>query len=100
MIIGSNEIARVSNTEVLSLRNHRFSSGIEITVLNSYFQNTDMLFRRDGDLYMTFSTTDQIIFSKSIQFCNNSINVNEIRNFATDEDINFIHEATTYLTYD
>ena len=42
---------------------------------------------------MTFSTTDQIIF-------NNSINVNEIRNFATDEDINFIHEATTYLTYD
>ena len=59
-----------------------------------------MLFRRDGDLYMTFSTTDQIIFNKLIQFFNNSINVNEIRNFATDEDINFIHEATTYLTYD
>ena len=100
MIIGSNEIARVSNTEVLSLRNHRFSSGIEITVLDSYFQNTDMLLRRDGDLYMTFSTIDQIFFSKLIHFFNNSINVNEIRNFATDEDINFIHEATTYLTYD
>ena len=31
---------------------------------------------------------------------NNSINLNEIGNFATNEDINFIHEATTYLTYD
>ena len=100
LTMGSNEIVRVSNTEVLSLRNHRFSSGIEITVLDSYHQNTDMVFRRDGDLYMTFSTTDQIIFNKLIQFFNNSINVNEIRNFATDEDINFIHEATTYLTYD
>ena len=59
-----------------------------------------MVFRRDGDLYMTCSTTDQIIFNKLIQFFNNSINVNEIRNFATDEDINCIHEATTYLTYD
>ena len=100
LTMGSNEILRVSNAEVLSLRNHRFSSGIEITVLDSYFQNTNMLFRRDGVDYMTFSTTDQIIFSKLIQFFNNSINVNEIRNFATDEDINFIHEATTYLTYD
>ena len=100
MLIGTNEIARVSNTECLSLRNHRFSSGIEISVLDSYYQNTNMVFRRDGDLYMTFSTTDQIIFNKLIQFFNNSINVNEIRNFATDEDINFIHEATTYLTYD
>ena len=62
--MGSNEIVRVNNTEVLPLRNHRFSSGIEITILDSYFQNTDMVFRRDGDLYMTFSTTDQIIFNK------------------------------------
>ena len=100
LTMGSNEIVRVSNTEVLSLRNHRFSSGIEISVLDSYHQNTDMVFRRDGNLYMTFSTTDQIIFNKLIQFFNNSINVNEIRNFSTDEDINFIHEATTYLTYD
>ena len=100
LTMGSNEIVRVNNTEVLSLRNHRFSSGIEISVLDSYNQNTDMVFRRDGDLYMTCSTTDQIIFNKLIQFFNNSINVNEIRNFATDEDINFIHEATTYLTYD
>ena len=100
LTMGSNEIVRVNNTEVLSLRNHRFSSGIEITVLDSYYQDTNMLFRRDGVDYMTFSTTDQIIFSKLIQFFNNSINVNEIRNFATDQDINFIHEATTYLTYD
>ena len=100
LTMGSNEIVRVNNTEVLSLRNHRFSSGIDISVLDSFYQNTDMVFRRDGDLYMTFSTTDQIIFNKLIQFFNNSINVNEIRNFATDEDINFIHEATTYLTYD
>ena len=100
LTMGNNEIVRVNNTEVLSLRNHRFSSGIEITVLDSYYQDTNMLFRRDGVDYMTFSTTDQIIFSKLIQFFNNSINVNEIRNFATDEDINFIHEATTYLTYD
>ena len=100
LMIGTQEVVRASNTEVLSLRNHRFSSGIEITVLDSYFQDTNMLFRRDGVDYMTFSTTDQIIFSKLIQFFNNSINVNEIRNFATDEDINFIHEATTYLTYD
>ena len=100
MTIGSTEIVRVNNTEILSTRNHRFTAGIEITVLDSYFQNTNMLFRRDGVDYMTFSTTDQIIFSKLIQFFNNSINVNEIRNFATDEDINFIHEATTYLTYD
>ena len=100
LTMGSNEIVRVNNTEVLSLRNHRFSSGIGISVLDSYHQETDMVFRRDGDLYMTFSTTDQIIFNKLIQFFNNSINVNEIRNFATDEDINFIHEATTYLTYD
>ena len=81
LTMGSNEIVRVNNTEVLSLRNHRFSSGIEISVLDSYHQNTDMVFRRDGDLYMTFSTTDQIIFNKLIQFFNNSINVNEIRNF-------------------
>ena len=100
LTMGSNEIVRVNKTEVLSLRNHRFSSGIEISVLDSYYQETDMVFRRDGDLYMTFSTTDQIIFNKLIHFFNNSINVNEIRNFATDEDINFIHEATTYLTYD
>ena len=100
LTMGSTEILRVNNTEVISSRNHRFVSGIEITVLDSYYQNTDMLFRRDGDLYMTFSTTDQIHFNKLIQFFNNSINVNEIRNFATDEDINFIHEATTYLTYD
>ena len=76
--MGSNEIVRVNNTEVLSLRNHRFSSGIEISVLDSYFQNTNMSFRRDGVDYMTFSTTDQIIFNKLIQFFNNSINVNEI----------------------
>ena len=100
MTIGSTEIIRVNNTEVISARNHRFTSGIEITVLDSFYQETEMLFRRDGVDYMTFSTTDQIIFSKLIQFLNNSINVNEIRNFATDEDINFIHEATTYLTYD
>ena len=100
LTIGSTEIVRASNVEVISARNHRFTSGIEITVLDSFHQNTNMLFRRDGVDYMTFSTTDQIIFSKLIQFFNNSINVNEIRNFATDEDINFIHEATTYLTYD
>ena len=100
LTMGSNEIVRVNNVEVISFRNHRFVSGIEISVLDSYYQDTDMVFRRDGDLYMTFSTTDQIIFNKLIQFFNNSINVNEIRNFATDEDINFIQEATTYLTYD
>ena len=100
LTIGSTEIVRASNTEVISARNHRFTSGIEISVLDSFYQNTDMVFRRDGDLYMTFLTTDQIQFNKLIQFFNNSINVNEIRNFATDEDINFIHEATTYLTYD
>ena len=100
LTMGSTEILRVNNTEVISSRNHRFVSGIEITVLDSYYQNTDMLFRRDGDLDMTFSTTDQMHFNKLIQFFNISINVNEIRNFATDEDINFIHEATTYLTYD
>ena len=100
MTIGSTEIIRVNNVEVISARNHRFSAGVELTVLDSYYQNTNMLFRRDGLDYMTFSTTDQIIFSQLIQFFNNSINVNEIRNFASDQDINFIHEATTYLTYD
>ena len=100
MTIGSTEIIRVNNVEVISARNHRFSAGVELTVLDSYYQNTNMLFRRDGLDYMTFSTTDQIIFSQLIQFLNNSINVNEIRNFASDQDINFIHEATTYLTYD
>ena len=100
LTIGSTEIVRASNTEVISARNHRFTSGVEISVLDSFYQSTNMVFRRDGVDYMTFSTTDQIIFNKLIQFFNNSINVNEIRNFATDEDINFIHEATTYLTYD
>ena len=100
LTIGSTEIVRASNTEVISARNHRFTSGVEISVLDSFYQNTNMVFRRDGVDYMTFSTTDQIIFNTLIQFFNNSINVNEIRNFATDEDINFIHEATTYLTYD
>ena len=100
MTIGTTEIVRASNTEVISARNHRFTSGIEISVLDSFYQNTNMLFKRDGVDYMTFSTTDQIIFNELIQFFNNSINVNEIRNFATNEDINFIHEATTYLTYD
>ena len=66
--MGSNEIVRVNNTEVVSFRNHRFMSGIEISVLDSYYQATDMVFRRDGDLYMTFSTTDQIIFNKLIHF--------------------------------
>ena len=100
LTMGSTEILRVNNTEVVSSRNHRFAGGIELTVLDSYYQNTDMVFRRDGFEYMKFLTTDQIQFLKLIQFFNNSINVNEIRNFATDEDINFIHEATTYLTYD
>ena len=100
MTIGPTEIVRVNHVEVISSRNHRFTSGIEISVLDSYYQNTNMVFRRDGVDYMTFSTTDQIIFSQLIQFFNNSINVNEIRNFATDEDKKFIHEATTYLTYD
>ena len=100
LTMGSTEILRVNNTEVISSRNHRFAGGIELTVLDSYYQNTDMVFRRDGFEYMKFLTTDQIQFLKLIQFFNNSINVNEIRNFATDEDINFIHEATTYLTYD
>ena len=68
LTMGSNEIVRVNNTEVVSFRNHRFLSGIEISVLDSYHQNTDVVFRRDGDLYMTFSTTDQIIFNKLIQF--------------------------------
>ena len=66
-MMGTQEIVRVNNTEVLSLRNHRFSSGIGISVLDSYHQETDMVFRRDGDLYMTFSTTDQIIFNKLIK---------------------------------
>ena len=100
LTMGSTEILRVNNTEVISSRNHRFAGGIELTVLDSYYQNTDMVFRRDGFEYMKFLTTDQIQFLKLIQVFNNSINVNEIRNFATDEDINFIHEATTYLTYD
>ena len=68
LTMGSNEIVRVNNTEVVSFRNHRFMSGIEISVLDSYYQATDMVFRRDGDLYMTFSTTDQIIFNKLIHF--------------------------------
>ena len=100
LIIGTTDAFRVDNTSIVSFKNHKCAQGIEITVLDSYFQNTDMVFRRDGDLYMTFSTTDQIHFNRLIQFFNNSINVNEIRNFATDQDINFIHEATTYLTYD
>ena len=100
MIIGTTDAFRVDNTSIVSYKSHSFTSGLKLTVLDSYWQNTDMVFQRDGDLYMTFSTTDQIIFNKLIQFLNNSINVNEIRNFATDEDINFIHEATTYLTYD
>ena len=37
MTIGSTEIVRVNNTEILSTRNHRFTAGIEITVLDSYF---------------------------------------------------------------
>ena len=68
LTMGSNEIVRVNNAEVVSFRNHRFMSGIEISVLDSYYQATDMVFRRDGDLYMTFSTTDQIIFNKLIHF--------------------------------
>ena len=100
MIIGTTDAFRVDNTSIISFKSHTFTAGVKLTVLDSYFQNTDMLFQRDGDLYMTFSTTDQIILNKLVQFLNNSINVNEIRNFATDEDINFIHEATTYLPYD
>ena len=100
LIIGTTDAFRVDNTSIVSFKSHTFTAGVKLTVLDSYYQNTDMVFRRDGDLYMTFSTTDQIHFNKLIQFLNNSINVNEIRNFATDEDINFIHEATTYLTYD
>ena len=100
MIIGTTDAFRVDNTSTVSFKSHTCTAGVKLTVLDSYYQNTDMVFRRDGDLYMTFSTTDQIHFNKLIQFLNNSINVNEIRNFATDEDINFIHEATTYLTYD
>ena len=100
MIIGTTDAFRVDNTSIVSFKSHTFTTGVKLTVLDSYYQNTNMLFQRDGDLYMTFSTTDQIILNKLVQFLNNSINVNEIRNFATDEDINFIHEATTYLTYD
>ena len=100
MIIGTTDAFKVDNTSIVSFKSHTFTAGVKLIVLDSYYQNTDMVFRRDGDLYMTFSTTDQIHFNKLIQFFNNSINVNEIRNFATDEDINFIHEATTYLTYD
>ena len=100
MIIGTTDAFRVDNTSIVSFKSHTFTAGVKLTVLDSYYQNTNMLFQRDGDLYMTFSTTDQIILNKLVQFLNNSINVNEIRNFATDEDINFIHEATTYLTYD
>ena len=100
MIIGTTDAFRVDNTSIVSFKSHTFTTGVKLTVLDSYYPNTNMLFQRDGDLYMTFSTTDQIILNKLVQFLNNSINVNEIRNFATDEDINFIHEATTYLTYD
>ena len=100
MIIGTTDAFRVDNTSIVSYKSHTFTAGVKLTVLDSYWQNTDMLFQTDGDLYMTFSTTDQIILNKLVQFLNNSININEIRNFATDEDINFIHEATTYLTYD
>ena len=100
MIIGTNDAFRVDNSSIVSFKGHTFTAGVKLTVLDSYFQNSDMLFQRDGDLYMTFSTIDQILFNKLIRFLNNSINVNEIRNYATDQDINFIHEATTYLTYD
>ena len=100
LIIGTTDAFRVDNTSIVSYKSHTFTAGVKLTVLDSYWQNTDMLFQRDGDLYMTFSTTDQVILNKLVQFLNNSININEIRNFATDEDINFIHEATTYLTYD
>ena len=100
LIIGTTDAFRVDNTSIVSYKSHTFTAGVKLTVLDSYWQNTDMLFQKDGDSYMTFSTTDQIILNKLVQFLNNSININEIRNFATDEDINFIHEATTYLTYD
>ena len=55
LTMGSNEIVRVNNTEVLSLRNHRFSSGIEISVLDSYNQNIDMVFRRWRFIYDFFN---------------------------------------------
>ena len=88
LIIGTTDAFRVDNTSIVSYKSHTFTAGVKLTVLDSYWQNTDMLFQRDGDLYMTFSTTDQIILNKLVQFLNNSININEIRNFATDEDIN------------
>ena len=100
MIIGTTDAFRIDNTSIVSFKSHTFTAGVKLTVLDSYYQNTNMLVQRGGDLYMTFSTTDQIILNKLVQFLNNSTDVNEIRNFATDEDINFIHEATTYLTYD
>ena len=62
MIIGTTDAFRIDNTSIVSLKNHRFTSGIEISVLDRNFQNSDMVFRRDGDLYMTFSTIDQILF--------------------------------------
>ena len=44
MTISTTEIVRASNTEVISARNHRFTSGIEISVLDSFYQETDIVF--------------------------------------------------------
>ena len=101
--IGSTEILRGNNSELLALRPLRVHSStvFETNSIDTYAKSdVDLVFRRADSTYMTFLTTDQIQMNKLIQFFNNSINVNEIRNFVTDEDINFIHEATTYLTYD
>ena len=52
MMMGTQEIVRVNNTEVLSLRNHRFSSGIDISVLDSYYQETDIWFLEEMEIYI------------------------------------------------
>ena len=101
--IGSTEILRGNNSELLALKPLRVHSStvFQTNSIDTYASsNVDLVFKRGNDTYMTFLTTDQIQLNKLVQFLNNSINVNEIRNFASNGDINFIHESTTYLTYD
>ena len=43
LIIGTTDAFRVDNTSLVSFKNHRFVSGIEITVLDRYYQDTDMV---------------------------------------------------------
>ena len=90
--IGTNEILRGDNTALLALKPLRVHSStvFQTNSIDTYAStNVDLVFKRENDTYMTFLTTDQIQLNKLVQFLNNSINVNEIRNFASDEDIKF-----------